>query len=198
MTTRRARLSLLAVLLALPALMGLSSGEEAHGSASAALDFLGKAVNFVILFGALAFVLRKPLKAMLAQRTADIAETLRRIAADRSEAEAKASDSRSRIARLGEEVGRLKVEAEEEARREAERIARAAAEEAERLKRFARQEIEEQVRGVVRELKSYGAARAAALARERIRKRMTPELHARLIDKSIDALSRRHEERAGR
>ncbi|NTU52067.1 MAG: ATP synthase F0 subunit B, partial [Candidatus Aminicenantes bacterium] len=33
---------------------------------SATMDFLGKVVNFLILFGGLIFVARKPIKAMLA------------------------------------------------------------------------------------------------------------------------------------
>lgn len=160
---------------------------------SATMDFLGKLVNFLILFGGLGFVLRKPVKAMLAKRTADIGETIRQAGEARAGAEAKAGESRAKLSGLEEEVRRLKIAAEEEGRRETGRIARAAAEEAERLKKFARQEVEEQVRLGVRELKAYAAARATDLARERIRKRLTPEVQANLIDKSIDRLSDIHE-----
>jgi len=163
------------------------------GHVSATMDFLGKLVNFLILFGGLAFVFRKPLKAMLAKRSADIGETIRQAEEDRAGAEAKAGESQAKMSGLEGEVRRLKIAAQEEGRRETERIARTAAEEAERLKKFTRQELEEQVRRGVRELRTYAAARATDLARERIRKRLTPELQADLIDKSIDRLSRLNE-----
>lgn len=163
------------------------------GEVSAGMDFLGKVVNAVVLFGGLAFLLRKPLKAMLAKRTADVGESIRLAETGRTEAEAKAEESRNGLAGLEGQVLGLKAEAEEAGKREAERISRAAAEEAERLKKFTRQELGEQLRQSVGELKSYAAARATDIARERIRKRLTPEAQAVLIDKSIDRLSKLHE-----
>lgn len=165
---------------------------------SATMDFLGKLVNFLILFGGLAFVMRKPIKALLAKRTADVAEAIRQAEAARAEAETKAGESWAKVAGLEEEVRGLKIAAEQEGCRQTERIARAAAEEAERLKKFTRQELEEQVRQGVVELKSYAAARATDLARERIRKRLTSEAQAALIDKSIDRLTDHHEKPVSR
>ncbi|MCX6569551.1 MAG: ATP synthase F0 subunit B [Candidatus Aminicenantes bacterium] len=163
------------------------------GQVSATMDFLGKLINFLILFGGLAIVLRKPLKAMLAKRTVDIGEAIRGAEGARAGAEIKAGESQAKMSGLEGEVRRLKTAAQEESRRETERIARAAAEEAERLKKFTRQELEEQVRRGVHELRTYAAARATDLARERIRRRLTPELQAVIIDKSIDRLSRLNE-----
>jgi F-type H+-transporting ATPase subunit b len=193
MTSRK---SGLLVLFSLPLLVFMSA-EEA-GRVSATVDFLGKLVNFLILFGGLAFVMRKPLKAMLAKRTADIGDSIRDAEEARAVAETKSGGSKARLAGLSEEIGRLKAAAEEEGRRETGRISRAAAEEAERLKKLARQEVEEQVRLGVRELKAHAAARATDLARERIRKRLTPELQAALIEKSIDRLSRLNEKSGAR
>ncbi len=163
------------------------------GHASAGLDLLGKLVNFLILFGGLTFVLRKPVKALLAKKTLDIGETVRLAEAGRTRAEAKAAESRAKMAGLEGEVRVLKAAAEADGRREAERISRAAAEEAARLKKLTRQELDEQVRLGVGQLKAYAVARAADLARERIRRRLTPEAQAALIDKSIDRLSKLHE-----
>jgi F-type H+-transporting ATPase subunit b len=179
------------VLFAVPFLLFMSVEEGRQVSAT--MDFLGKLVNFLILFGGLALVMRKPLKAMLAKRSADIGGAIRQAEEDRAGAEAKAGESRAKMSGLEEEIRRLKTAAEQEGRRETERIARTAAEEAERLKKFTRQELEEQVRRGVHELRTYAAARATDLARERIRKRLTPELQAVLIEKSIDRLSRINE-----
>jgi len=188
MTSRR---SLLLVLLVLPLFLGLSAEEGGHGSAMT--DFLGKAVNALILFGGLTYLLWKPAKAILAKRTVEAGETLRLAETGRTDAQAKAVESKAKLSGLEGEVRGLKAGAEEAGRREAERISRAAAEEAARLKKFTRQELDEQVRQGVGELKAYAAARATDIARERIRRRLTPEAQAVLIDKSIDRLSKIHE-----
>jgi F-type H+-transporting ATPase subunit b len=163
------------------------------GEVSATMDFLGKVVNFLVLFGGLAFVARKPIKAMLSKRIVDVGDTIRLAETGRAESEARAGRSQAKLAGLEEAVRTLKTDAEEEGRRQAERISQAAADEAERLKKLTRQELEEQVRQSVGGLKAYAAARATDLARERIRKRLTPETQAALIDKSIDRLSHLHE-----
>ena len=188
MTRRRPALALL---LVLPLLVFAGAEEGHHGSAT--LDFLGKLVNFVILFGGLTLVLRKPVREMLRKRSAEIGQTLNRTEESRAEAEKKLAISRSRVAGLEEEIGRLKTEAEAESRSRAERIAKAGAEEAERLKKFVRQEIEEIARGGVRELVSFAAERSASLARERIRARLTDEAQSALVDRSIERLSELHE-----
>lgn len=196
MTSRRSLRPVALVLLSLlilPLFLAAASAEEGGGK-SATMDFLGKVVNSLLLFGGLAIALRKPVKAMLAQRTCDINDSICRAGTGRAEAEVLAMESRERIAGLGAEIERLKAEAEEEGRKEAERIAQAAVAEAERLKKLTRQELDEQTRRSVGELKTYAAGRATSLARERIRARLTPETQSALIDRSIERLDRLHEE----
>ena len=187
----RPRRSVAVVLALVPWLLFMAADEG--GKTSATMDFLGKAVNFLILFGGLAFVLRKPLAAMLAKRTADVRETLDRAGSSRTAAEASREDSARRLSELGAEIGRMMGTAETVARREKDRIAAQAEEEARRLRRFTEQAIEQQVRSGVRELKARAAEAATAMARERIRKKLTAADQAALIDKSIDRLSGLHE-----
>jgi len=185
------RRQLFLVLLVLPLLLGLTAEEGGHGSAT--LDFIAKIVNTLILFGGLTFVMWKPVKAMLAKRTMDVSETIRLAETGRTGAEAKMEASKVKLSGLENEILGLKADAEEVGRREAERILRAAADEAARLKKFTRQELDEQLRRGIGELKSYAAARATEIARERIRRRLGPEIQSALIDKSIDRLSKLHE-----
>jgi F0F1-type ATP synthase membrane subunit b/b' len=194
MTPRRSFLvALLLLLIILPAVLAAAPAEEG-GEHSATLDFVGKLVNFLLLFGGLTVALWKPVKAMLAQRTKTVGDSIFQAGTGRAEAEERAFESKAKLAGLAAEIERLKAEAEEAGRKEAERIAQAAAAEAERLKKLTRQELDEQVRRGVGELKAYAAEKATALARERIRARMTPSLQSALIDRSIDRLSKLHEE----
>jgi F0F1-type ATP synthase membrane subunit b/b' len=190
------RKSVAVVLLVLPLFLFMSAQEGVKTSAT--MDFIGKTVNFLILFGGLAFVLRKPLAAMLGKRTLDIQETIRLADGSKAEAEKKYGESEVRLAGLDNEILRLKREAESAALQEKERIARLAAEESLRVKRFTEQEIDQQMKSGVRELKAYAAEKATSLARERIRKRLTPADQAALIDKSIERLSRLHEKSGSR
>lgn len=161
---------------------------------SATMDFIGKVINSLILFGGLTIVLWKRVKAMLAKRTGDVSDTISRARTGRAEAEASALAAQAKLGGLAAEIGLLQARAEEEAKKETERIAQAAAAETERLKKLTRQELEEQARRGVGELKAYAAEKATALAREHIRAKLTPELQSALIDRSIDRLSKLHEE----
>jgi len=179
------------VLLVLPLLVFMSA-EEAGGP-SAALDFIGKAVNFVILFGGLAFVLRKRVAAMLARRGLDVQEALRAAEAARREAVEKLAEADRKNAALEEEVRRMTLHAEVLAERGREKIAAQAEAEARRIRQFAQQEIEHQTDVGLHELRAFAADRATSLARDRIRRRLTPEGQSALIDKSIERLAELHE-----
>ena len=193
MTSRR---DVLLIWLVLPLLLFMST-DESHGGSGAG-ELVGKAVNFVILFGGLIFVLYKPLKAMLGKRAVDIQEDLAGANSRRGEAERKYAESTSRLSGLEEEIRLIKEEAEEEGRLEKERISRAAAAEAEKIKKYTDQEITELLRGGLQALKSFAVERATDIARERIRERLTEKDQAALIDKSIERLKKRYEKSGAR
>lgn len=178
-----------AVLLAALLCMGATAEGEGHPT----LDFLGKVLNFLILFGGLGFLLHKPLRAMLEKRSGDARSALDAARASRSEAEARRETARTKLEGVAGEVERLKADAAARGRAGKERIARAAAEEGARLKDFAAREIEAQTRNAVRELKAYAAEAATAIARDRLRGRLAPEDQAALVDRSIERLSKLHE-----
>jgi ATP synthase F0 subunit b len=155
---------------------------------------IGKIINFAILFGGLFFFLRKPLMAMLNQRTETIAKTLDEAQAGRLAAEARLAEARAKVAALEAELLRLRSEAEEEGRREKDRIREMAGKEADRLRALARLEVEALLKSGVRDLKAYTAELAASLAEARIKARLTEADQAALIDKSIAKLKDLHEE----
>lgn len=175
------------------ALLFIGASPEEGGQAAAPLDFLGKVVNFLLLFGGLGFLLRKPVRALLEKRSADVRRSLDEAQASRVEAEEKRAAVGGRLDGVASEIGRMKAEAAARGRVEKERIARAANEEGARLRDLAGREIDVQARTAVRELKAFVAEAATSIARERIRKGLAAEDQAGLVDKSIERLSRLNE-----
>jgi len=157
---------------------------------------IGKIINFVILFGGLAFVLYKPFLNFLRKRSEDIRTAISEAGDARREAEQKLEEARRKIGVLEEEVARIKKEAELEGLKEKDTIKILAEKEAERIKFFARQEIEMHFKAGIRELKEFAAELATSLAEARIKKRVTDQDQSALIDKSIERLAKLYEKRS--
>jgi F-type H+-transporting ATPase subunit b len=161
---------------------------------SHSMDLLGKALNFLILFGGLAFVLYKPLRNFLSARAQKIESTLRETKNSWEEAEDKLAQVKERLKNLEEEITEIKKNGEVEGQKQRQRIMEEAHQEAERLRRFAQEEIEMLTRAGIRELKEHAAELTTRLAEEKIRRRITPEMASGLIDKSIQKIESLYEE----
>ena len=138
------RKAALAVLLLVPFLLAMSAEGEAHEAAASGM--LGKIINFVVLFGALTFVLYKPARNFLAKRTRDIQASLDEARNARTEAEARLEEARRRIASLEDEIAGFGRAAAAEGLAEKERIKALAAKEALRIRAFTQQEIDLQLK----------------------------------------------------
>lgn len=185
------RKKILLMLLLLPFLVFMAFEEKEHSSGL--VDFLGKTVNFILLFGGLTYLLYKPIRHFLEKRGQDIQSSLKEAADARAEAERKLKEIEARLAGLQEEMERIKEEGEAEGRRAKEGTLQLAQKEAERIKHFATQEIDSIIRSGIRELKEYTAELATAFAEEQIKKKMSPEVQAEIIDKSIERLDKLYE-----
>ncbi len=180
------------ILLLLPLFISMVSADEEHSSNLR--DFIGKTINFIVLFGGLAYFLFKPIRNFLQKRSQEIEQGLKDAEDAQREAEQRLQEAKARLATLEDEIEKLKKEAEIEGRKEKERIVQLAQEEAERIKYFAKQEIEMLMRaGVQEDLKEYTAEMASALAEERIKKKMSPGDQSFLIDKCIEKLDELYE-----
>lgn len=184
---------LVVLLLALPLMMFMTSAVEEEHHETDPMVFVGKVVNFVVLFGGLGFLLFKPLRKFLENRGRDIDRSIRETNESRQASESRLEEARNRLEELTGEIGQIQSEAEEQGRVEKERILGHAQEEARRLKQLAHQEIGLVSQAVTRELREYAAGLATEKARERILAKMTPERQARLIDSSIERLERLYE-----
>jgi len=183
---------ILLLILILAFSLHLSAAQETHGSSS--LDLAGKILNFIVLFGGLAFLLRKPLIRFLQERARMLEREMEESAKDRKEAEQKLAGARLRLESLGKEVEAVRAESEKAGQALRESVLGEAEREAERLRAFTRQEIERMGKAALREIRAYAAEMAAERARERIGGGMTAELHTAIIDRSIEKLERVHEE----
>jgi F-type H+-transporting ATPase subunit b len=184
--------ALLAVgLLALAGVCPAAEMESAGPSSGA--EFIGQVLNFVILFGGLTYLLRKPIVKMLEERAALVRTTLEEAEKSSRDAETRLKSIEERAAGLRAELEAIKAKGRAEGETEKDRIMEAARREAERLKSLSQQEIEARVRAGFRELREYAADKALALALERLRSELTPEVHARLVDEALDRLAELNE-----
>ncbi len=160
--------------------------DEEHGSSTK--DFLGKMLNFVVLFGALAYFIRKPLLNFLESRSTRIKGSLEEMKASRREAEQKLQQIKERLSLLDKEIKKIKEEGETRGLEERNRIIDQAQKEAERIKRFTQEEIGMLTRAGMADLREYAAELTTGLAQEKIKQKITPEIASRLIDESIEKI----------
>jgi F-type H+-transporting ATPase subunit b len=185
------KLTFVVLLVLLPLFLGFSEAEEAHGSPLT--DILGKTVNFIILFGGLGFLLAKPVRRFLEEAGLAVEKTIQKTERARKEAEQKLEALKERMSRLESDALKIRDAGREAGQRDSERLLAQARQEVERVKSLAELEIKAHSQAVQSELKEYAAGLAVSLAETNIKRRMTPQIHARLIDGSIRQLDRLYE-----
>jgi F-type H+-transporting ATPase subunit b len=176
------------ILLFIPFLLFMSS--EEGSSASNSMDFLGKVINFLILFGGLVFLLRKPLGNFLQKRADSLKGSMQEAEDSREEAELRLKEIGSRTKTFDDEIKKIREAAENEGARLYKNSIQKADREAGRLRELTRQEIQRLTQAGIREIKEHIADLATDLARQNISSRMTGEYQSSLIDQSIDRLEK--------
>ena len=179
------------ILVVLPFLLFMSSEEEHH--AANPMVFVGKVVNFLVLFGGLAFLLYKPAKKFLEERALTIDRSLKETKDSRSEAERTLEDSRKRLTELSRDIAQMDEEVLVAGKKERDLILMEAQKDAARIKEQAKLEMDMLSRAGIKELKEYAVSLAAEQALARIQKKISDQDHAELIDKSIERLETLHE-----
>lgn len=161
-----------------------AAGDD-HGSP---LSIVWKWGNFILLFGGLAYYLRRPLREFLRTRARGIEEGLASGKRAQEEAAAKMSAIEARLARLDEEIEGLKQRADRESEEERQRILDSSHAEAEKFVALARREIEGMQRSARLELKVHVARLAVELAEERLREDLEPGQNQRIISRFVRSL----------
>jgi len=144
-------------------------------------ELLFKVVNFLLLVGGLAYLLRKPLAGFFTARSASIQKSLEegRKALETSQAQLQAVEDK--LKHLEEEIAAFKVSAAKEMEAERQRMGQAAAEEAEKILEAARVQMETAIRAAKLDLKDYAARQAVELAEDLIRQRLDDAGRQRLV-----------------
>lgn len=176
--------ALTVVLLTAPA---MASGD----SDNAGTEYLFKWINFFTVFAPAIYFGRKPLKAAFNAMRDEIRSDIVTSQQQKSDAEARIAAVDSKLARLGEETERLRTEARNEMAAQFTRIREGAKQETERIGQVARMEIESSRRAAGIELRAFTARLAVELAEEKLRKKLTPAIHAKLFQSFVAGLAER-------
>ena len=141
--------------------------------------------NFIVFIGVLYYFGNKPLAEYLSSRSSTIRKDLVEAAELKATATKQLADIEQKLQALPGEVTKLRARGAEDIKAEEERIAAAAVADRERLLEQTRREIDLQVRLAKKEILEHAADLSMQLATERIKKEVTPEDQARLVDRYL-------------
>ena len=144
-----------------------------------------KWVNFLILAGALGFLVTKQAGSYFRNQSEEISRGIAEAAKVKQDAEARAAQIEKRLTGLGQEVGELRSSAHAEMTGELERIGRETERQVQRLQQQAEQEIELMTKAARQEIRVYSADLAVQLAEQRIRAGLDPETQAAMASAFI-------------
>jgi F-type H+-transporting ATPase subunit b len=176
-----------------PAQAEHAAGQEEHGEEAHAggwMPVIAKAFNFAILVGVLGYFLRTPLMGYLDSRIGKVREDLVTAAQTREAATRALADIDAKLKALPGEIEALKRHGAEDLAAERQRIEQAAEAERHRLLDHTRREIEMRLRVAKRELLELTANLAVGVASDRIKRSITPDDQARLVDRYAAQLPR--------
>lgn len=146
--------------------------------------------NFIIFIGVIYYFANKPLAEYLAGRSASIRKDLVEAAELKAAATAQLATIEQKLQALPGELNTLRTRGAEDIKAEEARIAAAAAADRERLLEQTRREIELQVRLAKKEILEHAADLSVQLATEQIKKNVTAEDQARLVDRYLDQVKK--------
>ncbi|MFN0120795.1 MAG: hypothetical protein ACKV2V_09865 [Blastocatellia bacterium] len=149
-----------------------------------------KAVNLVIFFGILYYLLRKPAREFYQERFNEIRASLQKAAREKEQATARMAELDQRLNRLDTELAGIRQQSQQEAAAERERVAVQAREEADKIRQTATREINSAKNAALLELRQFTAARSVEMAEQIIRREMSAEDDSRLVGRISDEIQK--------
>jgi F-type H+-transporting ATPase subunit b len=167
-----------------------SPAQETHEAGEEGHVELWKWANFLLLAGALGYLIGKNAGPFFDARSASIRKDMEDSLRQRQEAEARAAEVDRRLASLEADIAALRGESQREAQTETDRMARQTAAEIAKIQAHAEQEIASAGKNALMELKRYSAELAIGLAEQKIRARMTPDAQDTQVQAFVRDLTR--------
>ena len=165
-----------------------AKGGTAEHHEESPLQSVFRWANALILFGGLAYLLRKPAQQFFEGRRKDIRSGLQRAQDAQTSALVRMDEIEQRLSNLSTEIAALRSEAEKESRAEREKILAEARSEIERVVEQSHQEIERLARGLERTIKENVADLVIDRAGKTLRTEMTEDDQKRVVIRFIKQL----------
>jgi F-type H+-transporting ATPase subunit b len=169
-----------------PSHEGASKSESEHEGPSPVWAW----ANFAILAGALGYLIVKKGGPWFAARSLDIRKGIAEAEEIRRDAEGRAAEVDRKLANLQTDIESLRANAHREQSAEAERIRQQISADVARIQAHAAREIDSAGKSARLDLKRYAAQLAVDLAEQKIRRQMTPDMQAALIERFAADLDR--------
>ena len=191
----RLALALALLLLIAPALVAVAAesggehGESSGEHSSGTTELVFKWLNFLLVFGGGGYLAAGPFRRAMAAERKAIRDQIADAQRQQADSRRRLAEIEQRLAGLAQDIEALRREALENAAAEQARLREAARRESERVLATARAEIDSAGRAARLELRAYVARLAIALADERLRQQLTPQLHASLFQASVRQLA---------
>jgi F-type H+-transporting ATPase subunit b len=178
---RAIRIALVVTCLAFGAFAQEKEGGEGEGGNL----LMWKWANFLVLAGALGYLIGKNAPSFFAARSEQIGKEMSEAQAERAAAEAQAAAVDKRLASLETEIAALRVTSRTEMAAETQRITQHTAAEIAKIQTNSEQEIVSAGKAARMELQRHAADLAIGLAEQKIRARMTPTTQDALVSSFV-------------
>jgi F-type H+-transporting ATPase subunit b len=178
----------IAVALAALSTTALAADNGSADPADSTVGLVFRWLNFLLVFGGLAYVLARYGGRFFRGRAQSITTSIRESAAEKAAADQELRDAEQRVAQLDQEVGQMRRAGLEEAAAEAERVAESGRGEISRIEQASRVEIGSAERAARHELKSLAASLAVEHAGALVRSRMDADIRAALFQSFLSRL----------
>lgn len=175
------RRSILILLLVLVPVALYAAEAEQGKSSSAILKF----INMVLFFGALFWVLRKPIGNALRARGQALRQEAEEARGRRLKADQMAKDIQTRLAQIEHDVRSIRDRAEAEGERQKRELIAAGEAEAAKILQAARSEVENRLKLAKHELTKYAGELATERAEAILREKITDEDRRKLFQESL-------------
>ncbi len=149
----------------------------------------GRWVNILVIFGVIFYFARGFISKYFSDRRENIGTEIEEAQAARKNAEAELAKMKDKMSRLDQELEELQRQAEENARKEKEKIEAEAAAESEKIISSVKGEVDGLMRAARDELKSYAGQLAVDLAAKKIRSEMDEENREKVVKRFLEDLS---------